>query len=91
MDKEQAIREAGRIWRRSVAEIPELKRRIRAEAEAEIEREVERRKAEAAQAIHYARDRGATKASLRAQTTKDHYDFEEYVALGEELARRNQD
>jgi F0F1-type ATP synthase membrane subunit b/b' len=87
MDKEQAIREAGRIWNKSVAELPELKKRIRAEAEAQIDREVEQRRAAAARAVKYARDRGATKVALREVTTKDHRDFESYVKLGDELAR----
>lgn len=88
MNKEQSIQEAGRVWRKTVAELPELKRRIRAEAEAEIERETERRRTEAARAIHYALDHGATKTALRAVTTKDHHGFESYVTLGEELAAK---
>jgi hypothetical protein len=87
MNKEQSIQEAGRVWHSTVAEIPALKRRIRAEAEAEIKREVKERREAAAIAIHYARDRGATKVSLRHVTTRDHNSFEEYVALGNELAR----
>ena len=88
MNKEQSIREAGRIWANTVAELPELKKRIRAAAEAEIERETELRRAEAARAIKYARDRGATKVALRGVTTKDHHDFESYIALGAELAEK---
>jgi hypothetical protein len=88
LNKLEAIEEAGRVWRHNIAPIPDLKRRIRAEAEAEIEREVERRRAAAARAIQAARDAGASKVSLREVTTKNHYDFEAYVAFGEELARK---
>lgn len=87
MNKEQSINEAGRIWNNTVGELNELKKRIRADAEAEIERETATRRAQAARAIKYARDRGATKTALRAVTTSDHYGFEEYVILGEELAK----
>lgn len=87
--KDRAIQEAGRVWRANMADINELKRRIRAEAEAQIEREVRARREAAARAIHDARDVGATKTALREVTTKDHYDFESYVALGAQLARED--
>lgn len=87
MDKEQAIEEARRVWAKNITPLPELKKRIREEAEAEIERETTRRREEAARAIQAARDAGATKVSLRNVTTKDHWDFESYVDLGEKLAR----
>lgn len=87
MDKEQAIEEARRVWAKNITPLNDLKKRIREEAEAEIQRETERRREEAARAIHVARDAGATKVSLREVTTKDHWDFESYVKLGEELAR----
>lgn len=86
MDKQTAIEDAGRVWRNTVAEIPDLKKRIRAEAEARIEAETLARKKEAARAIHAARDAGATKAALRQVTTKDHWNFEGYIDLGERLA-----
>jgi hypothetical protein len=85
--KDRAVQEAGRIWRDNITLLPELKKRIREEAESEIERETARRRAEAARAIQAARDLGASKMSLREVTTKDHWDFESYVKLGEELAR----
>jgi hypothetical protein len=86
LNKLTAIEEAGRVWRENIVPLPDLKKRIRAEAEARIELEVESRRAAAARAIQAARDAGATKTSLREVTTKDHWDFEGYVALGEELA-----
>lgn len=86
MDKEQAIQEAGRVWNIQIAPINDLKKRIRAEAEAQIEREVKARREAAARAIAFAHDQGASKASLRKVTTKDHWDFEGYLALGHELS-----
>ena len=91
MDKMQALVEAGRVWQATVAEIPALKKRIREEAEELIEREVARRQKEAAKAIQVARDAGASKASIREMTTKAHWDFEGYIALGEALARGEED
>lgn len=87
VNKEQAIREAGRVWQNNMAPLNELKRRIRAEAEAQIEREVKLRREAAALAILFAYDQGATKAALREVTTKDHHGFQAYLTLGEELAR----
>jgi len=87
VNKEQSIQEARRVWENRVADIPALKKRIRARAEAAIEREIELRRAEVARAINTARDLGATKTALREVTTKGHNDFESYVALGERLAR----
>jgi len=86
MNKEQSIREAERVWANNITVLNALKRRIRAEAEAEIERELAQRKAAAARAIHYAREQGASKTALREVTTKDHYDFESYITLGEQLS-----
>lgn len=83
----RSINEAGRVWSSTVAGIPEFKRRVRAEAEALIAQEVEERRNRAAKAIHRALESGATKTALRAVTTKDHWGFEEYVTLGNELAR----
>jgi hypothetical protein len=91
MNKDQSIEEAGRVWRNAITPIPELKKRIRQEAEATIESEIARRREVAARAIHYALDHGATKTALRKVTTKDHYGFEEYVDLGVELARSGGD
>ncbi|WP_025157241.1 hypothetical protein [Leifsonia aquatica] len=85
MDKEQAIDEAGRVWRNSVAELPALKKRIRAEAEARIAEETEARRKEAAIAIQFALDAGASKAALRRVTTKDYRDFEGYVELAQQV------
>lgn len=87
MNTEQAIEEAGRVWRSTVGELNEVKKRIRAEAEAQIEAETKERREAAARAIHYALDHGASKVKLRQVTTKDHWDFESYVTLGTELAR----
>jgi N-acetylmuramic acid 6-phosphate (MurNAc-6-P) etherase len=86
MNKEQAILEAGRVWQANMADVNALKKRIRAEAEAQIEREVKARREAAARAIRFAFDQGATKTALRSVTTKDHWDFESYLELGEELA-----
>ncbi|MBG6106604.1 hypothetical protein [Frigoribacterium sp. CG_9.8] len=87
MNTHQAIEEAGRVWRSTITPIPEVKKRIRREAEEKIEREIAERREVAARAINYAIDHGATKVALRKVTTKDHYGFEEYVSLGAELAR----
>lgn len=87
MSTEQSIADAGRVWSKTVGDIPALKKRIRARAEARIEELVAERRAEAAKAIHCALCHGATKTALREVTTKDHRGFEEYVELGEELAR----
>jgi hypothetical protein len=85
MNKYQSAEEAGRIWRSTVAEIPALKKRLRAEVEAKIELETTERRQAAARAIQYALNHGVTKTILRPLTTKDHRNFEEYVALGEKL------
>ncbi|WP_349899823.1 hypothetical protein [Parafrigoribacterium soli] len=87
MNTLDAIEEAGRVWRNSVAKVPALKKDIRAEAEARIEREIESRRVEAARAIDFALDHGATKRALQQVTTRDHDGFEGYVTLGDELAR----
>lgn len=84
-NKELAIEEAGRIWRATVGDLANMKKRIRAEAEAQIEAETLRRQREAACAIHIALEAGASKASIRKVTTKDHWGFESYVELGEHL------
>jgi hypothetical protein len=86
MNKEQAVSEAGRVWRTNIAPINDLRKRIRAEAEAQIEAEVKRRKEVAARAIGEALEAGASKASLRKVTTSDHWGFEEYVVLVQQLA-----
>lgn len=85
MDKQQAIDEAARVWRNSVGELQALKKRIRAEAEARIAEETETRRREAAVAIQFALDMGASKTALRAVTTKNHYDFEGYVELAQHV------
>lgn len=94
MNKDQSIEEAGRVWRNTVTEIPAIRMRLRAEMEARFEAEVEAltkiRREAAARAIHYAIDHGATKTALRQVTTKDHWDFEGYVALGNELAAKEE-
>jgi len=87
MNTQQSIEEAGRVWSRTVAEIPALKKRIRAEAEARIDAEINGQRSAAARAIHYALDHGATKRALHKVTTTDHWDFESYVDLGRALAR----
>jgi hypothetical protein len=87
VNKEQSIQEARRVWDNNVGSLNALKRRIREEAEEQIEREVKARREAAARAILFAYDQGATKTALRAVTTKDHWDFESYLELGEELAR----
>lgn len=89
MDKEQAVSEAGQVWLATVAQIPAIKAKVREEAEALIETETKRRREAAAKAIYAAREAGATKVSLREVTTKDHWDFEDYLKLGEELAKNN--
>ncbi|MGN6325784.1 hypothetical protein [Pseudolysinimonas sp.] len=91
VDKLRAIAEAGRVWRANIADLAEMRERIRAEAERQIEEETARRRAVAAAAIHEAIESGASKAALRAETTKDHWDFEAYVDLGKELAEGNVD
>ena len=72
MDKEQAVLEAGRVFRANMGDVNALKRRIRARAEQAIEREVKIRQEAAARAIHFAYEMGATKSALREVTTKDH-------------------
>lgn len=89
MDKDQAINEAGRVFRTSMGTLNEVKRRIRAEAEARVEFETKTRREAAARAIHYAWEQGATKAALREVTTKDHHGFQAYLDLGIELARQD--
>jgi len=88
VEKDEAIERAGKIWDETVAEIPALKKRLRAEVEVQIEAEVAARRARAALAIDEALNSGATKTALRQVTTKSHNDFEEYVALGADVARR---
>ena len=87
MDKEQAVLEAGRVFRANMGDVNALKRRIRARAEQAIEREVKIRQEAAARAIHFAYEMGATKSALREVTTKDHRGFQAYLSLGEQLAR----
>jgi hypothetical protein len=89
MDAKRSTDMAGLVWSSTMAELPALKRAIRAEAEAKIEAEAKECREVAARAIHDALKAGASKASLRKVTTKDHWGFEAYVDLGEELARRD--
>jgi hypothetical protein len=90
MNTKQALEYAEMVWRENVTPLVSERKKIREEAIARAEAEIavlnEERWETAARAIHFALDHGVTKLAVRRATTMDFHRFEEYVALGAQLA-----
>lgn len=91
MSKDEAIAEAGRVWRDTIADVSALKKQIRAgldtETTARIKDDIKARRGVAAHAIHRALGSGATEIEVRQVTNANRWGFEWYVKLGSQIAR----
>lgn len=85
MTRAEALDHVSRVWRRTVDKIPDVKARIRAEAEKRIALEIESLRVEAARAVREAREHGVRKKALRAVTSSEYEDFEEIFIMSENM------